>query len=112
MSVYGKSIGGALDRASRRGAERPPGPRTPNIDAPTRILDDAAVAEIAKMPGVVYVEPAVFFLVEIRVNGKTLGGAEPGRPLGAHDLSRAEARDRVAIQVAEDHVLNLRLREV
>src|SRR5689334_16054355 len=71
MSVYGKTISGALDRASmsRRGGDRPPGPRTPNVEAPTRILDDAAVAEIAKIPGVVYVEPAVFFVVQTRVNG-------------------------------------------
>src|SRR5438128_12665806 len=62
MSVYGKSISGALDRSSfarRNGGDRPPGPRTPNTDTPTRLLDDAAVAEIAKIPGVVYVEPAV-----------------------------------------------------
>jgi len=74
MSVYGKSISGALDRASlsRRG-DRPPGPRIPNTDAPTRLLDDAAVQEIAKIPGVVYVEPAVFFVVQTRVNGKTFG---------------------------------------
>src|ERR1041385_4765724 len=72
MSVYGKTISGALDRAStirRAGGDRPPGSRTPNIEAPTRILDDKAVAEIAKIPGVVYVEPAVFFVVEVRVTG-------------------------------------------
>src|SRR2546423_5373340 len=76
MSVYGKSISAALDRPSaarRAGGDRPPGPRTPNADAPSRILDDAAVAEIAKLPGVVYVEPAVFFGTQVRVNGKTFG---------------------------------------
>src|ERR1051326_4534535 len=76
MSVYGKTISGVLDRASlsrRAGGDRPPGPRTPNIEAPTRILDDRAVAEIAKIPGVLYVEPAVFFVVQTRVNGKTFG---------------------------------------
>jgi ABC-type antimicrobial peptide transport system permease subunit len=81
MSVYGKSISGALDRASlsrRGGGDRPPGPRTPNIEAPTRILDDKAVAEIAKIPGVVYVEPAVFFVVQTRVNGKTFGDSVAG----------------------------------
>src|ERR1041385_1322361 len=73
MSVYGKTISGALARASmsrRGGGDRPPGPRTPNIEVPTRILDDNAVAEIAKIPGVVYVEPAVFFVVEVRATGK------------------------------------------
>src|ERR1043166_1105258 len=75
MSVYGKTMSAALNRASqnRRGGDRPPGPRVPENEAPTRILDDAAIAEIAKIPGVLYVEPAVFFFVEIRVNGKTFG---------------------------------------
>src|ERR1043165_4651826 len=74
MSVYGKTVSAALNRtANRRGGDRPPGPRVPENDAPTRILDDAAIAEISKIPGVLYVEPAVFFFVEIRVNGKTFG---------------------------------------
>src|SRR5436853_7743183 len=76
MSVYGKTISGALDQSSlgrRAGADRPPGPRSRNIEAPTRMLDDTAVAEIAKIPGVLYVEPAVFFGVQVRVNGKTFG---------------------------------------
>jgi ABC-type antimicrobial peptide transport system permease subunit len=72
MSVYGKTVSAAMNRASnRRGGDRPPGPRVAENDAPTRILDDAALAEIAKIPGVLYVEPAVFFGVETRVNGKT-----------------------------------------
>src|SRR6476619_2867053 len=76
MSVYGKTVSAAMNRsnANRRGGDRPPGPRVPEQDAPTRVLDDAAIAEIAKIPSVLYVEPAVFFFVEIRVNGKTMGG--------------------------------------
>ena len=57
---------------------RPPGPRIPENEAPTRILDDAAIAEIAKIPGVLYVEPAVFFFVEVRANGKTFGDEVAG----------------------------------
>jgi putative ABC transport system permease protein len=73
MSVYGKTVSAAMNRsaANRRGGDRPPGPRVPETETPTRILDDAAIAEIAKIPGVLYVEPAVFFGVEISVNGKT-----------------------------------------
>src|ERR1700746_3715968 len=85
MSVYGKTVSAAMNRsnAARRGGgggggDRPPGPRVPENDTPTRILDDAAIAEIAKIPGVLYIEPAVFFFVEIRVNGKTLGGNAGG----------------------------------
>ena len=35
----------------------------------TRILDDAAVAEIAKIPGVAYVEPQISFVTYFRCNG-------------------------------------------
>src|SRR5438874_5237965 len=38
--------------------------------APTRILDDAAIAEIAKIPGVFYVEPDIGFTDYVRCNGK------------------------------------------
>jgi len=82
MSVYGKTVSAALNRpaSNRRGGngDRPPGPRIPENETPTRILDDAALAEIAKIPGVLYVEPAVFFGQEIRVNGKTFGAGIGG----------------------------------
>src|ERR1044072_2253105 len=35
----------------------------------TRILDDNAVAEIAKIPGVAYVEPQISFVTYVRCNG-------------------------------------------
>ncbi len=78
MSVYGKSIAvvaGALDRPPGRrndGGDRPP-PRLRSDFTPTRILDDAAIADIAKIPGVAYVEPYVSFIVEARSNGRTFG---------------------------------------
>ena len=81
MSVYGKTMSAAINRsasARRGGGDRPPGPRIPENEAPTKILDDAAIAEIAKIPGVLYVEPAVFFFVEIRLNGKTFGADVAG----------------------------------
>jgi ABC-type lipoprotein release transport system permease subunit len=40
--------------------------------APTRILDDTAVAEIAKIDGVAYVEPNINFTVYVRSNGRVL----------------------------------------
>jgi ABC-type antimicrobial peptide transport system permease subunit len=81
MSVYGKSLTAAMDRSPnsrRNGGDRPPGPPTRNNDVPTRILDDTAVAEIAKISGVIYVEPAVFFNAQIRVNGKASGESVSG----------------------------------
>lgn len=47
--------------------------------AATRVLDDAALAEIARIPEVAYVEPSVFFPVYMRSNNRvltqTVGGA-------------------------------------
>jgi putative ABC transport system permease protein len=76
IMVYGKSIAaaaGALDQAqgSRRGDRQ--GPRLRLNSNPTRILDDAAIADISKLPGVAYVEPNISFTVEIRSNGHTFG---------------------------------------
>src|SRR6185369_1005126 len=81
MSVYGKAVSAAMEQranSGRRGGDRPPGPRVPENDAPTRSLDDAAIAEIAKIPGVLYVEPAVFFTVQARINGKANGESVGG----------------------------------
>src|SRR5499427_10523083 len=77
MSVYGKSMAAAagnLDRAGpRRGGGDGQGPRLPTNVTPTRILDDAAIAEISKLPGVSYVEPYIGFTVECRLNGHVFG---------------------------------------
>ena len=77
MTVFGKSIAlaaGNLDRAgARRGAGDRQGPRLPNDFTPTRILDDATVAEISKLPGVAYVEPFIGFTAQCRSNGKVFG---------------------------------------
>ena len=57
------------DRRSRLGPDQ----------QPTRKLDDAAVAEIAKIPGVAYVEPSQMSFAYVRVNGhsqiESIGGA-------------------------------------
>ena len=75
MTVFGKSIAvaaGNLDRTSGGRRDRQ-GPRLPTDFTPTRILDDAAIAEIAKLPGVAYVEPFIGFSVQCRANGKVFG---------------------------------------
>jgi ABC-type antimicrobial peptide transport system permease subunit len=78
MTVFGKSIAlaaGNVDRPSgaRRAAGDRQGPRLPNDFTPTRILDDTAINEIGKIPGVAYVEPFIGFTVQGRSNGKVLG---------------------------------------
>jgi ABC-type antimicrobial peptide transport system permease subunit len=51
------------DRGERRSRIRPQ-------QQSTKILDDAAVVEIAKIPGVVYVQPNLTVWVYLRANGK------------------------------------------
>ena len=78
IQVYGRGLGSlaGLDRPARRGED---GGRRRANKAPTRILDDAGIKEIAAISGVAYVEPTVNFDVFVRSNGKLLqqfvGGA-------------------------------------
>src|SRR5437588_382009 len=61
---FNKRPGGANDNQQRRGLRPQPD------KAPQRILDDAAIAEISKIPGVSYVEPRISFLAYMRANGR------------------------------------------
>jgi ABC-type antimicrobial peptide transport system permease subunit len=83
MTVFGKSLStlaSSMDRGRQDsdGGERR-GPRLRPDKSPTRVLNDSAVAEIAKIPGVAYVEPSIGFPVYVRVNGRVqtqfVGGA-------------------------------------
>ena len=77
VQVFGQGLGTLAGVENRRGdSDR----RRDRMDKrPTRILDDAGVAEIASIPGVAYVEPTVNFGGLVRANGKVLsqfiGGA-------------------------------------
>ena len=62
----GQQGGGGGERGQQGGG----GPKPEK--SPTRVLDDAAVAEIAKIPGVAYVEPILFFPVYMRAHGRVL----------------------------------------
>src|SRR3954464_4732680 len=88
IRVFGKSVftmaltnvDPKLKRDENPGDRR--GPAFRSDKAPTRILDDAALAEIQKIPGVAYIEPDIAFTVYIRCNGKVApqsvaGGAVP-----------------------------------
>src|SRR5215510_13233420 len=54
---------------------------------PSRILDDAGVQEIAKIPGVAYVEPNVNFGSYVRSNGKVLS-----QNIGGANIPNASSR--------------------
>ncbi len=76
IRVFGKSLGSMAATTRDRGAGRSnePGERRQGRlrpdNSPTRILDDTAVAEIAKIAGVAYVEPHISFVVYVRSNGR------------------------------------------
>ncbi|CAN5871833.1 ABC transporter permease [soil metagenome] len=76
IRVFGQSLGSMAATAKDQGAgrsnepsERRQGRLRPD-NPPTRILDDTAVAEIAKIAGVAYVEPHISFVVYVRSNGR------------------------------------------
>lgn len=80
IQVFGRSLGSLV------APKTPPGARTENdrrrfrTDVePTRPLDDAAIAEISRIPGVTYVEPTLMLFAFVRTNGhsqiESLGGA-------------------------------------
>ncbi|MDQ1637460.1 MAG: hypothetical protein QOF62_799 [Pyrinomonadaceae bacterium] len=75
ITVFGRSLTNlataGFDRQTGRtneGGERR-GPRLKPDKNPTRILDDAAIAEIAKIPGVAYIQPTISLYVYTRANG-------------------------------------------
>lgn len=75
MRVFGKNVfamaaGGRSQNSNRR--ENPNDRRGPSFRSdkePTRILDDAAIAEISKIAGVAYVEPSLTLFTYVRCNG-------------------------------------------
>ena len=80
IQVFGQGLSSlaGLERSSRGPEGEARNDRRAD-KAPTRILDDAGIKEIAAIPGVAYVEPSVSFNVFVRSNGKlrstNVGGA-------------------------------------
>lgn len=74
ISVFGRSLTNlATAGLNPRDTRNDDGDRRSRLrpdKSPTRILDDASIAEIAKIPGVAYVQPNLNFRVFIRSNGK------------------------------------------
>jgi len=109
MTVFGKSFAGAFN------FDRPPGRRNQSNDtrrsqtdeALTRILDDAAVAEIGKIPGVAYVEPTVWFVVQLRSNGHTFGHQVAGAnvPNSSSHFKEFDAGQMISSPSADEAVV-------
>lgn len=75
ITVFGRSLSNLATSGFTRPGGRPDeggerrGPRFRPDKNPTRILDDAAIAEIEKIPGVAYVQPSMTLWVYTRANG-------------------------------------------
>jgi ABC-type antimicrobial peptide transport system permease subunit len=75
ITVFGRSLTNLATSGFVRGQGRNDetgerrGPRFKPDKNPTRILDDAAIEEIAKIPGVAYVQPTISLYVYTRANG-------------------------------------------
>ena len=73
IQVFGRNLSSLVSTRARSGSARNENDRRDRrsrVDVqPTRTLDDAAIAEIAKIPGVAYVEPSLMLFTYVRVNG-------------------------------------------
>lgn len=116
IRVFGKSVFSMaltnvdpkLKRDETPGDRR--GPAFRGDKAPTRILDDAGLAEISKIPGVAYVEPDIAFTVYLRCNGKVFPQQVAGASVtnsssrfklfaAGQMMSRADAEEAVVDEV-------------
>jgi ABC-type antimicrobial peptide transport system permease subunit len=86
IQVFGRTLGSlvstrAQSKSARNENEGGRDRRSrlkPDVEA-TRTLDDAAIAEISKIPGIAYVEPSLMVFTYVRTNGhsqiESIGGA-------------------------------------
>ena len=122
ITVYGKSLQDLVEgEMSRREGgpddeddERPEGERgrrdSDPEKPPARPLDDAALAEMAQIPGVASVEPNISFTAYVRLNGKAsralIGGALVPNP--ASRFKNFAAGRMIAAPEADEVVLDER----
>jgi len=116
IRVFGRGLSSlasaGMDKAGLESGERR-GPGNRPDKTPTRILDDAAIAEIARIPGVAYVEPTVNFPAYVRTNGRVLtefvaGASVPNSSSRFQSLSSGKMIDSAS---ADEAVVNERFTE-
>ncbi|HEX5709140.1 MAG TPA: FtsX-like permease family protein [Pyrinomonadaceae bacterium] len=97
----------AGDGPQQGGDEKAEGTPTPT-PTPARTLDDAAIAEIERMPGVAYAEPNFTFTAYVRANGRTrretIGGARV--PNAASRFKNFSAGAMISAPEAEEVVVD------
>ena len=109
MTVFGKSFAGAFnfDRPPSRRNQSNDTRRSQTEEALTRILDDAAIADIGKIPGVAYIEPTVWFVVQLRSNGHTFGHQVAGAnvPNSSSHFKEFDAGQMISSPSADEAVV-------
>jgi ABC-type antimicrobial peptide transport system permease subunit len=114
IQVFGRSLGSLV---SSRGQSRPAqaendrGDRRSRIkpeEQPTRILDDEAIAELGKIPGVAYVEPSLTVFTYVRTNEhsqiESIGGAAV--PNASSRFKEFAAGQMISSPTADEAVVN------
>ncbi len=111
ITVYGRSLSSlvAIGLGNGRAAEAAKGAsERGRRKSSARTLDDAALAEIAKIPGVAYVEPSINFTAYVRANGRvqqqTIGGVRV--PNAASRFKGYAAGDMISVPEADDAIVD------
>jgi putative ABC transport system permease protein len=112
ISVFGRSLTNLATaglKPSNRNAdgEFRGGPRQRRDKSPTRVLDDAAIAEIAKIPGVAYVQPNLTLWVYMRSNDRVRSEVAAGTsvPNAASRFKEFVAGQMISSEQADEVVV-------
>ena len=120
IRVFGQGLStlasSSRDQRPARGGNDPGDRQGPGFrpdKAPTRLLDDAAIAEIAKIPGVAYVEPGVNFRSYVRVNERVLSEFVSGAsvPNASSRFQNLTIGQMISSATADEAVVNERFTE-
>jgi ABC-type antimicrobial peptide transport system permease subunit len=114
IQVFGRSLGSLVSTRARSNSARNENEGRdrrsrlkPDVE-PTRMLDDAAIAEISKIPGVAYVEPSLMIFTYVRTNGhsqiESIGGASV--PNASSRFKEFSAGQMISSPNADEAVVN------
>jgi putative ABC transport system permease protein len=114
IQVFGRSLGTLVASRAPSNAPRDDNERRdrrsrlkPDVQ-PTRILDEAAIAEISRIPGVAYVEPSLMINTYVRTNGhsqvESIGGASV--PNASSRFREFSAGQMISSANADEAVVN------
>lgn len=108
VQVFGRTMGSLVAPKGQQGTRNDGDRRRRSDVEPTRSLDDSAVEEIAKIPGVAYVEPSIQLFGYVRTNGhsqiESIGGASV--PNASSRFKEFEAGQMISAPDADEAVVS------